>query len=226
MNCLKKLTLVLGMGLLLGAPVQSQEQPDDGYTYRIGEVNPYNDNTWYRYYRGVRNGSNINKLYSEMKARQGQRDEDRRYYEGVQRRYDEGRRRWDQRNEEYRRELRAYNSAARALEDAKRNLNKDQSLFSARRVYDESGNLIDDDYIQKLQEDLEDRQGEIDRMMDRLSEMSQELNRFYEGMERYRKGAEWNIRMITELSNQYNWHMRSYRPPGNTGPHAGMTPFG
>ena len=47
--------------------VSDGKQADDGYTYRIGEVNPYNDNAWHRYYQGVGSGSRINKLYNEIR---------------------------------------------------------------------------------------------------------------------------------------------------------------
>ncbi len=188
-------------------------QADDGYTYRIGEVNPYNDNSWYRYYRGVGSGSRINKLYNEIHARWRQSQADLRYWEECGHRYDEGRRRWYSLNTDYRRELTAYNTAARALEDAKQTKegwnDRDRTLYdmltrpNARQYFDAEGKLIDDKYIEDLKEDLDARKTKLDGMSAELDRIALELNQFAADMNMYVQGAERNNAAIKAMSNDY-----------------------
>lgn len=209
---------------------------DDGYTYRIGEVNPYNDNAWYRHYRGVQSGSRIDNLYNLVTAREAQRREDADYINGLRRRYDEGRARWDAMNQESQQDRREYNDEIREYNAAWAEYEGEASrrgLFATESDAEKDRRAELDKWRKKLDGWSDD----IDDKYERLQELRGELNELVRQTDAYTRKAEENVRATQQLTNEYQTlkYQEAVRRRMNTRPrggfrdrpgHAGMTPWG
>jgi chromosome segregation ATPase len=206
------LTFLVGIALW-SLPASASAQQDDGFTYRIGECNPYNDEAWRRYYKGVQSGSPVDQLYNTIRARYAQAEEDSAYTEQLRQQFEEDRARFNELNNDYNREVRDYNNETREYQKEQEDF---QDQLTEFRENPPGSSPMDEARInrkkeladwgrdlKKWKDDLNNWSGELNDKFENLQQIRQDLNKVVRQIDNYVKGADQNIQQYQQLSNTY-----------------------
>jgi chromosome segregation ATPase len=204
-------TLALAAVGLCSLVVPASAQQGSGFTYRIGECNPYDDNAWLKTYNSVQSGSEMDKLYNSMRARFAQSQQDSAYLDKVRRQYDADRARWTELNDDYTDELRDYKEDLRAY-------NKEASVKILHYKFGDPNDndagkpvtveksprqLAREKDLRAWKRDLDDWSGDLDEKNEKIQQMRQDLNNVFRQIDNYSRKAEQNSQEVQRLSSTY-----------------------
>jgi hypothetical protein len=209
---------------------------DDGMTYRIGEVNPYDGTAWYRYYR-VQSGGRTDREYAIIRAKAMQSIDDAKYLDRLRSQREQALRQYRQGYDRYKeskgdyvelRDLYAQALKSPTLDSLRENLEAAgllDLLDRIKAVYDSDGNR-DDSLVDQAERDLAKRLESLNDQATRLSRFGEEIRTFQRNANDYASRHNRDARQIVSQISAYEREMdRRSGPPealssGSWGEHA------